>query len=222
MGYGMVKCRNGKLPRTAALALLLCLLLVRGTALAPAFAETSAGCKPVSPNPRENVPLLEAEIERFRLQVLPQLEGKNAQEATDIFFEQVEALYDAVGQPFKWPHAHWYHFMEYWIARNVVFPRNASLVVGLPGPEDLTEKAAIGIAKRTVLLLSDMSSEALDALWVSTSYTKSSPKHPFSWDIDFVVETPGETAPYYIRFMLSVDPRTGHITSFFDSRSNDI
>ena len=176
---------------------------------------------PDSPNPRENVAFLEKEIEDFKLRMLPLLEGKSRVDATAIFFTEVEVLYNVVGQPFKWPWTNFYDLYVFGSAHNVQWEPDYC-IRGIPSSSEISEEEAIAIAQKTVLSLTATSPEVLEMYWASTSYYKTHADREYSWYVSFLVETPMEKSPYYIKFALEIDPKTGHIYSFFDSRSNDI
>ncbi|HML46823.1 MAG TPA: hypothetical protein PKE04_08755 [Clostridia bacterium] len=176
------------------------------------------GGKAASPNPRENVEHLEAEIGTFLALLYPLIQGKSPEMAAKLFNQRVGALYDAVGQPFKWPYQTWYYFRAYWIDQKIDLPGDAYYIYELPGPGQLTEEEAIGVARETVLLLTDLSPEALDAYWITTGFYKAYPGGDPSWYVKFVEETPGAKSPYAARLFMEIDPRSGHIFNFFDLR----
>ncbi len=202
-----------------------CLLLCVAIILVPAFvwageAAPNEQRAPDSPDPRKNVALLETEIEEFKLRMLPLLEGKSKEEATAVFFEEVEAFYDVVGQPFKWPWANFYDLYVFGANHNVQWGEHSYYIRGIPSPSDISEEEAISIAEKTILLLTPTPSEALEMYWAATGYYKVYADGEYSWYVNFVVETP-ENRAYYIKFALEIDPKTGSVLSFFDSRSND-
>ena len=166
--------------------------------------------------------MLADEMSKFKANLLPLIEGKSPDEATDIFFGQLESFYEAVGRPYKWGYVEFYEFMMDWENLGIVWPGNRFIIQSLPGKGELTEEEAIQIAEQTILYFSGISKEELDLCWPSTSYHKPYEFSSNSWYINYIVETPGENAPYYIKFALEIDPITGKIYNYFDAQSNDI
>ena len=203
--------------------LLVCLALVLVQSFA--LAEKSAPNEqrsPDSPDPRANVAFFEAEIEKFKLRMIPLLEGKSMADATAVFFEELEALYDVVGQPFKWPWANFYDLYVFGTAHSVQWELSDYYIRGLPTSSEISEEEAIAIAKSTILSLGATPAETLEMYWPRSRYYKTHPDHEYSWYVDFLIENPAETSPYCIVFALEIDPKTGRVHSYFDSRSNDL